>query len=336
MKILVYGNYDSPHISTWEQFYEFDNNNYYLFLSKSDLVEKRNVISEILKIRKFIKENKIDIVHTHSAGIYGIKSLFLNTPFIITIYGSELFKCKDSITRKFIMDIILSNSQSISCTSIASKNVIENLFPKHLKRTFLFNIPATKEFFNENIKGKKYVFSNRRIGSLYHTKEIIKGFIIFKEKNKDENISLYLSDAYSDKGKYSDEVKNLIENSKYKDSIIMDSNIKTKAELNKLYNQSICFINIPKSDQLSLSFLEGVKAGCHPIVSNIDAYSRLITEYNISNIDIENDIELQIAQKIEDVSKGLEITDINSINNNLNSLETSFKVFKNFIGGKNK
>ena len=338
IKLFVFGNYNSPHINTWNVFYNINEN---LEIYKSIKLQNENFsmlsfLKDVHNVNKFIKNNNIDLVHTHSAGIYGLKSLFLCQKFVVTIYGSELYNSVKSPLKKFLMNIILKKAEAISCSSIAAKEFIEDNFSESINaKTYLFSIPAKPIFINKNSNSRINVFSNRRIGDLYNTFEIIKGYEQAKDKLKDDIGDLILLDGYSDNASYRNSIFKYIENSSFKDNIKVITNKISSEELNILYNNAKCFINIPDSDQLSLSFLEGIKTDCIPIVSNIPAYIKISEKYNIKRIQTINNknLDLDIKNSIVEIFKTSNYEpDFLNLNNEYNNINESFKNFKKFIG----
>ncbi|ARQ06539.1 glycosyltransferase [Macrococcoides canis] len=337
-KLLVFGNNNSPHIKTWDIFY----NNCPSLTVYNDLYIKEGNLSsisflkEIYKVNKYIKDKKIDVVHTHSAGIFGLNSLFLNQSFILTIYGSELYNSINNPFKKIIMILVLKKAKAISCSSIAAQDFIKKNFSKSIyKKTFLFSIPANNNFINKKFKKRVDIFSNRRIGELYNTFEIIKSYEQVKEILKQKVGDLVLLDGYSDNNSYRDSIIKYVSDSKFKNNIQIISKKLNSEDLNNIYNSSKCFINIPHSDQLSLSFLEGVKTECIPIVSNIPAYDQISEKYNIKKVDTTNNSNIISQLKnilIEVYSDNNELPDFNRLNYEYNNINKSIDEFKKFIG----
>lgn len=352
--ILVLANYDSPHLTPWIKIYEalssfniFFISNSYSSINKNFICLNKSKTYNPFVIRSIIKENKIDIVHTHSAGKLGVVSLLLNRPFIIRIYGSELFVTSNSFFKKIIMKLILHRASRIGASSKFTKDFIKRNFPKEYDKTSYFPFPASEVFkkINLDLDEKNYIFSkyigksvlketskiffiNRRVGALYNTIEVVNAFI--KYNNKHQDAYLIIMNSFTSDTDYLSQLKIVLSNSEVSNNICFLDNKLNAIELNELYNISNLFISIPKTDQLSLSIMEGVKANCLPVLANSESYKYLIENYDFPHVTLGINLESNLIRLFNEMD-GL-VFDFNKFNSDFNKFEKVVKSLeKHFI-----
>lgn len=324
--ILVLANYESPHLKPWIKIYERlkDFNFYFIYGHYTSSNENfKNIFYEksinIFSLRSLIKEYRIDIVHTHSAGKLGLLSLFLGKPTIVRIYGTELFAIEHNIFRKILMRLVLTKASRVGASSPFTKEFIGDNFNKKLyDKTGFYAFPASDKFFKFNLtavhkntilkKYSKYVdikpdtkifFINRRVGELYNSNRVVKTFKQYLKLNP--NCYLIVMNSYT----IDHQELNLVKESIGKDDsrfIFINSPI-DPTDLNEIYNASNLFISIPKTDQFSLSILEGIKAGCVPLISNTKSYSFLIKNYKFPNVNIDINLETELLSIFKESDK---------------------------------
>lgn len=351
--ILVLANYDSPHLTPWIKIYEGLSSFNFIFISNNYSSNNGNFIclnrsntSNPFVIRSLIKEYKIDLVHTHSAGKLGVVSLFLNKPIIIRIYGSELFVTSNSIIKRFVMKLVLRKASRIGASSKYTKDFIKQTYLSEYDKTAYFPFPASETFkkIHFDIEERNHIFSkynrdaklnntskiffiNRRVGSLYNTKEVVNAFVKYYSRNN--NAYLMIMNSFTSDIEYLSQLKNILQNSIASDNICFLDNKLNALELNDLYNISNLFISIPNTDQLSLSIMEGVKANCLPVIANSDSYKYLIDNYNFPNVELGEYLESNLLTLFNEVD-GLVFNfqkfnnDFNDFQQVVNSLEKHF------------
>jgi L-malate glycosyltransferase len=73
-------------------------------------------VGRILKIRRLIKGFGPDVLHVHSAGIYGLVGAIVRQhPFIVTAWGTDVLGAVDSLARRFFVKYVLTKCQLITC-----------------------------------------------------------------------------------------------------------------------------------------------------------------------------------------------------------------------------
>lgn len=320
INVLVFANYESPHLAPWTPYYACMKSYRFFFISGTFVSENNNFVclnqnttQNPFVLRSIIRKYKIDLVHTHSAGSYGLVSLLLNAPYILRIYGSELFITKDSAIKKWLMNRVVKKATRIGTSSIYSKEFLESNFQNVGYKTVAFSFPASDTFkdlwFNQEKKKEvlgiyhseiqydentRVFFVNRRIGSLYMTNDIARAFL--ESLSINSNAYLFLMNSYTQDKEHLELVKKTIANysSTFSKRVIFIDNVLDEFQLNDLYNSSDLFISIPKTDQLSMSIMEGVKSNCTPLLANTDSYKYLIDNYDFPYVNLNDNISNEL------------------------------------------
>lgn len=316
MNILILANYESPHLPPWLDYYkELKEYNFFLLKDnnflKSDNFTFVNAKSTFnyFELKKIIKKYKIDYVIAHSAGKIGVMALLLNKPYIVVIYGTELFITKTVKYRKLIMNLVLRRAKRIGASSENVSKFIEENYGIKDKVTNVY-FPATKEYSNKNYslevkkqklekffpnidvdEKTKIFFINRRIGDIYNSDKVTRIFSKYLEYNSNAYLILLNSFTidFNNLELVKKEVsKNTEENQKR--FLFIDNPI-NYTELDELYNCSDCFISVPSTDQLSRSIVEGMKSECTPILSDTKSYENINNEFGLPKIRLDENME---------------------------------------------
>lgn len=308
-KILVLANYDSPHLAPWIPIYEsliqftfvFISNKYTSLNDNFRCLDMSNTSNPFI-INTLIKKHHIDLIHTHSGGKLGVISLFLNAPYVLRIYGTELFVTEQSYIRRVIMNGVLKKASRVGTSSKYTKEFIKAHYPKFSDKVGFYPFPASSNFkklqytleekasvlmkYKKDINftsSTKVFFINRRVGKLYNTNNVVLAFKDYLKIQPDSYLIIMNSFTMDQ------EHLNLVKLSVglYESSFIFINKPIDAIELNELYNSSDLFISIPSTDQLSLSIMEGIKAGCLPLLSDTKSYQFLIQKYNFPTIKLD-------------------------------------------------
>ncbi len=160
MKIILLSDANSIHTLRWVESLtsrNFKIKLFSLFKPKKDLIEKYKkinvkVISPDFKInnlrqpniskikylfaipllKKTIKDFKPNILHAHYASSYGILGYLSKfKPFILSVWGSDIYHFPNkNLLNKFILGLVIKNSDKICSTSFAMKKIIEDEYKR--------------------------------------------------------------------------------------------------------------------------------------------------------------------------------------------------------------
>ena len=81
-----------------------------------------------LRLAKFVRAFKPDVVHVHSAGLYGVLGLLaLFSPKIVTVWGSDVVVNSESYSKRSVCKVILKNADLITTDAEHMINCIHSI-----------------------------------------------------------------------------------------------------------------------------------------------------------------------------------------------------------------
>ncbi len=234
-----------------------------------------------LMLRFKANEHGFKFFHAHNTSGYGLMALLSGKPYIITTYGSEIFSAQDKgPIYCFLIRTILQNSIAVTSTSSKMTEYLNRHFGVGKSKIHEFSLGVSTVFFfdaegrntvrsNLSLNSSPVWIVNRRIRPLYHTVELLKAFIKFRERaNKG---SLIVLEGDSDQT-YLAEVESLCAGIDY---IKLIHGFMPQSELRAYLSAADFSISVPESDQLSSSILEGAVCGAVPLLANLESYAPL-------------------------------------------------------------
>lgn len=149
------------------------------------------------RLKKFIVENKIDIIHSNSSviNIGGILSNMYDVPHVwhIREFGKEDFNMEFVYNEKKCLKFIRNNSSKIICISKAIQEKYEPLLGKD-KCELIYN-GISEEFLNKKTKKQNHFFNMLIAGRLEEAKGQTEAILAINElvKEKKDNFKLYIA-----------------------------------------------------------------------------------------------------------------------------------------------
>lgn len=283
-------------------------------------LENQSLIYKIKNIRKIIKEIKPDVVHTFYISRDAIAPLlffYKKFKYICSVFGSDFYWGLNNINKKFIFKRIISGADKITFNSFQMKKDLIKQFPKldlsKIKPVLwginfkLFNYidfeknnARKKEL---NIKNEKVILSFRGFKNVYNQNIIIQSIPKVITRNENVKFIFLLGNTKIEELQKSINFlkkKNVLEN------VIFIENFLSEKELSILLNLSDIVINIPKTDQFSVSLIETMASHTVPIISKLKVYEDiLVNEKNalILNETNENELSKKILYAIDNYDK---------------------------------
>ncbi|MEE9409072.1 MAG: glycosyltransferase [Polaribacter sp.] len=260
----------------------------YLFLSRSKTID----IKALLKFRKYVKNNKIGILHAHATSSFFAFCVKILCPKIKVIWhnhyggniklkGNKLFLLK--ITSYFFDSVITVNSVLKTWTQ---QNLLCNKII-FLNNYSIFNNFESTTILN-GIEGKRIVHVAGFREDKDH-KNLISSFKIFKEHNKDWSLHL-VGKLYDDL--YTREILELIEKLGLEKHIFVYD---VCIDIANILNQSTIGVLSSKYEGLPISLLEYGLAKLPVIVTNVGECS-IVVEHNKSGIIVAPENSLELAK----------------------------------------
>lgn len=215
------------------------------------------------------------LLHAHNTSGYGLAALLSGKKFIVTTYGTEIYRApSSSIYYRSLIRAVLKKAVAITASTDYMKRFLSDFCPGIGSKTYAFSLGVRDEFIStptvsEGLKkfDRPVWFSNRRVLPLYRTIEILRAFKKFKRNGGSGSLVILQGDA---KGEYVDLVR--AEACGCDAVRFVEGFVDTETLIN-LLDASDFIVSVPKTDQLSSSILEGMARGCIPILSDLDAYA---------------------------------------------------------------
>jgi glycosyltransferase involved in cell wall biosynthesis len=261
----------------------------------------------LIKLVKIIKENKIDIVHTHSskAGILGrIAAKFANTPIIVhTIHGFPFHNYQNLvINRLFTMLERIAGKFTDALIAVSNSDIKKGIEKKIGKKDkfFLVRPGINIQDFNKNVDIKR---KKMEIGVNLNSK--IVGMIgCFKPQKSPLDfikIAKIVSEKYKDvefvligDGKLRKKIEKMIYFLNLQDKIHL---LGWRYDVNELIHTFDIFVLTSLWEGLPLVYLEAMAAGKPIVASNVDSAEEVINEGENGYLFPVKDVE-KAAEKI--------------------------------------
>ncbi len=126
---------------------EIKNRNIKFYLIKEFYFKPLNILLNILFVRRIIKEINPDILHVHYAGVNGALGGLSNFhPFLLTVYGSDIFENSKSTIKRYLLKYILRKADLITCNGNTLAKEMIKLGIDSKKIRFIYWATDTKKF----------------------------------------------------------------------------------------------------------------------------------------------------------------------------------------------
>lgn len=264
----------------------------FLFLRKNKKIDFKSV----LKLRKYIKKNKIDVIHAHSSSFFTAILIKLILPKIMIIWHDHYGVSQDLSARKNL---------SLKIGSLFFKGIISvNMDLKNWAKSYLLcsNIIYLPNFIDESLNTNEKLnlegCEDKRIVCVANLRPqknhelLIESANLIKEKYPDWTFHVFGKDFKDD---YSNKLRRLVEDLKLQKNIIFYG---TTNNVSSALKQSHIAVLTSLSEGLPLAVLE---YGLHklPVIStNVGQVSNVITS-NKEGIIIESKNLKQLVIAIE-------------------------------------
>jgi len=183
-----------------------------------------NIILNLQKVKKLLREIKPDIVHSFYAGVNGsIGALSGFHPFLLTTFGSDIFEVPKSIIKRVLIKFALKRADLITCNGEPLKEEILKLGGNPQKIRFIYWATDVEKFQpsskNKNLRkqlaldNSPTIISLRNFEPVYNIETLIKAIrLVLKEVPSAKFI-------IAGKGSEEKRLKEIVENAHMKENI---------------------------------------------------------------------------------------------------------------------
>lgn len=267
----------------------------YFFLQRKKTLD----IKAILNLKKFIKKNKISIIHAHSTSIvlaFLVKLLLFNIKIIWhNHYGNSQHLNKKKV---IVLKVISQFTDSIISVNSTLKNwAIEKLYCKNV-----YHIDNFPVFINEQqitfLKGN----NGKRIVHLAAFREeknhsyLLKSFHLLLKDKKYKDWSLHLVGAKNNTN-YTQKILNLIKTLQLTNAVF---NYGSCLDINHILNQSSIGVLSSKFEGLPVSLLEYGLAKLPVVVTDVGECAKVV-EDNVKGVVVQQESSVEFSSKLKEL-----------------------------------
>ncbi len=308
MKILILSDSDSPHTIRWAKslsqanvtvsVFSLHKPNFNLYsdcpnirihsLNLSRAIQfigeaaysKLIYLRAVRLVRKIIREDKPDILHSHYASSYGlIGALSKFQPFIVSVWGADIYNFpKRSFLHKSLIKFVLFYACKILSTSFVMKREIQNYTRKEIIVTpFGIDIEKFKPKKIESLFSPEdlVIGTIKTLEKKYGIEYLIKAFSLLKGKQKSKSLKLLIVG----KGSQEEYLKNLVNELYIQKDTVFTGYI--SSDLVQDYHNMIDInvsVSIEDSESFGVAVLEASACGKPVIVSNAGGLPEVVED----------------------------------------------------------
>ncbi|WP_231961677.1 glycosyltransferase family 4 protein [Urechidicola croceus] len=263
----------------------------YFFLDRKRTVD----ISSIIRLKKIIKKNKIDIIHTHSSSYFIATLVKLIYPKVKIVWHDHYGNCEMINSRKVQPIKLFSRFFK---EIIAVNNLLKNWSKNTLKFPRVYYLPNYASFNNSKFKTDLKGIEGKRlvcVAGLRPQKDhlnLLKAFKLINYNHKDWTLHL-VGNKYDDE--YYLSLKKFIHTNGFQDVVFLYHD---SIDIENILAQSTIGILSSKSEGLPVSLLEYGLAKLPVVVTDVGECSNVVTN-NENGFVVEKENEQFLADKID-------------------------------------
>jgi L-malate glycosyltransferase len=233
------------------------------------------------RVRKSLQTMKPDIVHAHfltDSGWIGAWTKF--SPFIVTAHGSDVLihPVESTIYRRAVKFVLKRAHKVVIVAEHLTDNLLKfgcqrekiSWIPNYVEQEFFIS-PAEIENKFGDVRVAPKILSARKLDPIYNVETLIRAAAIVIKKYPQAEFRII------DNGQELDKLKDLTQELKIQPNVIFIGRVQHEA-LADYFKKSHIYVSTALSDGLSVTTLEGMASGMYPIITDIPANKRLVTD----------------------------------------------------------
>jgi L-malate glycosyltransferase len=272
---------------------------------------KVSYIFTVSKLKRIIKSEKPDLVHSHYASSYGLIGALADfSPYVVSVWGSDIYDFpKKNVLTKSILTFALQKADYICATSPA----LEQETRKYLKEEkplyitpFGVDMGKFKPAVGEGNKTGFRIGLAKRMEPKYGIEYLLKGYKLFLDKiDEPEEIELHLAGE----GIYMDEYKRLAESLGIYERVKFLGRIKHETVPDFITSMNVMVIS-SLIESFGVSAVEAQACGVPVIATNVGGLPEVVIDHETGYI-VPSENPDAIAEKLfllySDASKRKEL-----------------------------
>lgn len=290
MQIEFFGNQASVHLATWRRLYDLLGRAITGFWSihalSGDYPAERGLppsrLPKLLlyawlglRARRALRGRDV-LVHAHGASGYGLAALLCGRPYVVTVYGSEVFDERRSALYRFMVRLVLRRARAVTVTTPHARDYIAATFGIPLARLHYFHtgidvaaldaLPVTAPAGD----GGRRVLSVRNAAPHYRTEAIIAAFLA-ATAGRSAGDTLTVIEGNGDKAYWAllQERFGTAPGVRFRPGLVPHGEF-----LRLMAAHDIC-VSFPLSDQLSTTLVEALYLGKVLVCADLASYAPL-------------------------------------------------------------
>jgi glycosyltransferase involved in cell wall biosynthesis len=257
------------------------------------------------------------VVHAHNASGYGLMALVSGRPYIVTVYGTEVYDAQRRGRLYFrVLATVLRRAVLVTCTTPAMEQHLRSVYDIDERRIRMFSMGISLAEFtavqgrNDSVRRNLgiepdalVITSNRRIRTHYRTQLLLQAFAIVR--GKEARARLVLLEGDSDPA-YVASVRGEVARLRMEDSVAIVPGFRTQSEIRSYLVASDLVVSIPISDQMSASILEALACNASLGLSKLPAYQELFQ--NGLAVPLNTDDPSRLAEDLLELLRSLPVS----------------------------
>ena len=224
--------------------------------------------------------------HAHNASGYGAMALVSGKPYVVTVYGSEVYNADTrSWLYRALVNQVLKSAAAITCTAPAMADYLIRHFGIDPSRIHMFSMGISTADFSFDatertairrelgVDNRLVITSNRRVRPQYRIDLLVRAFQILRAQSERFHLMILEGDATPE---YAHSVRALVRDLGLEESVSWVTGMRGQSEIRRYLLASDIVMSLPDSDQLSASILEALAMQCSVCVSPLPAYRELL------------------------------------------------------------
>lgn len=225
------------------------------------------------------------LVHAHNASGYGSMALLAGQPYVLTAYGSEIYRAAErGPLYERVLGRVLRRAAIVTCTSPAMRDHLLDRYGLDPARVWMFSLGcSTRDYYFSaeerraaraelGLERALTVASTRRMRPMYRIDLIVRAFA--RLCAAEDGIRLLLFEGDCDPA-YARSIAELVAQEGITEHVHIVRGMRSAPEVRKYLLASDVVISIPTSDQLSASILEALACGAMVGLSDLPVYREL-------------------------------------------------------------
>jgi glycosyltransferase involved in cell wall biosynthesis len=260
-----------------------------------------------------------DVVHAHNASGYGVMALLSGRPYVVTIYGTDVYSApRRGPVYRWLLARVLRSAVRITCTTPAMR--------EHVIRTFGID-PGNVQSFSMGFSAQYYfsesereearrslglddtaivLTSCRRMQPQYRIETIVRAFALLRARDPRYKLILFEGDSLPE---YVGAVRRLVQSLGVAEHVVVMDGFRHPAEVRRHLLATDLAISVPVSDQMSAAILEALACGAAVLAADLPAYAELFQGGLAERADVSSDAALAAsvaaaAARMDDLRAG--------------------------------